>query len=330
MKEFALQLQVEVQKAKHILLHCHVSPDSDSIGSALAMKLALEQLGKKVTVIQGDDAIPTAFAFPGVETIVKKNFFEIDIKDFDLFIILDTGSLDRISMKSEIVFPPELMTIVIDHHISNPGYGKINWIDPKYPSVTSMLYDLFEQIGVKLDHDIALNLFMGIYTDTGAFRHGINSSLTLAKATELAKLAPDFQKTISIMENSNRKEGLVFEGLGLSSFRTFLNGEVAISSVSHEDMVKNNIFKEDTSGGYISNKIKSVKGVMVGFTLIEIEKDVIRVSGRSNNPSKYNIAKLAEVFGGGGHAAAAGFYLKIPLPEAIDKVVKTVKKIYNL
>ena len=84
-KKYAPIIHSEVQKAKHILLHCHPSPDPDSVGSVLAMKLALEQLGKKVTLIKGDSEIPKAFAFPSDETITQKSYPEVDLKDFDLF-----------------------------------------------------------------------------------------------------------------------------------------------------------------------------------------------------------------------------------------------------
>jgi phosphoesterase RecJ-like protein len=64
-----------IKASNSILLHCHIFPDCDSIGSALAMKFALEQLGKKVTVIRGDSAIPEVFAkLPGAGEIVPKNF----------------------------------------------------------------------------------------------------------------------------------------------------------------------------------------------------------------------------------------------------------------
>ena len=87
-----------IKAARSILLHCHPSPDPDSVGSALAMKFALESMGKKATVIRGDSEIPQAFMhFPGAGDIVAKNFFEVDLAEFDLFIVLDSGSTNMIS-----------------------------------------------------------------------------------------------------------------------------------------------------------------------------------------------------------------------------------------
>lgn len=324
------KIKIEIDKAKHILLHCHPSPDPDSVGSTLAMKLALEQIGKKVTLIKGDSEMSKAFVFPGIETITQKNIFEIDLNDFDLFMILDSGSMDMITKIDKLVFPDSLMTIVIDHHASNIGYGKINLIDTAYSSTAQLVFDLLNEWKIEIDHDIALNLFMGIYTDTGGYRYGVNPVRTIEVAHILAKLAPDYQKTISIMENSNKKEGLIFESLALSSLQTYFDGKLALASVSNADLIKNKIEEQDMFTGYISNKIKSVKEIQVGITLIEKDPNVVKVSFRSKDAVKYDVSKLAVSLGGGGHKMAAGATLEMPLPEAIEKVVKTTKEIYNV
>src|SRR3989344_3353977 len=122
----ASQIFDEIKKASSILLHCHPSPDPDSVGSALAMKFALEQLGKKATVIKGDSEIPQAFMhFPGAKEIIAENFFEVDLKEFNLFIILDSAAPEQISRFKPIKFPLPIRTIVIDHHRTNPGYADI-------------------------------------------------------------------------------------------------------------------------------------------------------------------------------------------------------------
>src|SRR5882724_10069578 len=105
-KEKAPIILAEIKKAKSILLHCHPLPDPDSVGSALAMKFALEQMGKKVTFIRGDSEIPRGFMhFPGAKEIVNKNFSEVDLQEFDLLISLDSGSKNMISQASPPSYP---------------------------------------------------------------------------------------------------------------------------------------------------------------------------------------------------------------------------------
>ena len=330
MNETADKIKKEIDKAQSILLHCHPSPDPDSVGSTLAMKLALESLGKKVTLIKGDSDISKAFVFPGVETVTQKNFFEIKLSDFDLFLILDSGSIEMISRKGEVIFPDSLTTVVIDHHATNGGYGKINLVDTSYSSTAQLVFDLLNQWNIEINHDIALNLFMGMYTDTGGFRYGIKPEKTLEVAMTLAKLAPDYQKTIFVMENNNRIESLIFESLALASLKTFFDGKLALVSVCNVDIVKNKFTNDDIFTGYISNKIKSVIGTQIAVTLIEKEPNVVKLSFRTRDVVKYDVSKLALALGGGGHKAAAGATLEMSLPEAIEKVVKTVKELYNI
>src|SRR5574343_827695 len=303
LKDLVLNLKAEISKANSILLHCHPSPDPDSVGSSLAMKFALEQMGKKVTLIKGDSDIPKAFEFPGVNTILPKSYSEIDINEFDLFIILDSGAPEMVSRISAPIFPDSLMTVVIDHHASNTGYEKFNIIRPEYPAMAQLLYDIFTLLEIKIDRNIALNLFMGIYTDTGGFRYENTNINTFKIVSDLVSIVPDYHKTVAIMENSKRKEALVFEGLALSSVKSFYDGILAISTVSNDDLIKNNITNEDISTGYISGKLKSVLGVYISATIIEVEKNISKISLRTRDSKKFDVSKLAISLGGGGQIA---------------------------
>ena len=114
----------EIKKAKKILLHLHPRPDGDSVGSSLAMMQVIEGMGKDVVVIKGDSPLPKYLSsLPGFSKIVEKNFFEVDLSEFDLFISQDSGSFNMISNLGDIKFPETMKVIVIDHHISNTNYG---------------------------------------------------------------------------------------------------------------------------------------------------------------------------------------------------------------
>ena len=329
-KKFAPIILEEIKKAQSILLHCHPSPDPDSVGSALAMQLALEGMGKKVTLIKGDSSIPKAFDFPGVETITQKSYGEIDPKEFDLFMALDSSTKEMISFKDEVVFPTTMKVVVIDHHKTNTMYGIINCVDANYPSTSAILFDIFKEFGISLNHDIALNLFMGIYADTGGFRFENSTPETIKIASDLAKLAPDFTKTIFTMENSNTKGKILFEGLALSSLKEFFGGKLVITSVSQEQLIKNDIKRGDYSGSEIAGILKSVIGFDIAISFVEEDVGVIKLGLRTRDSKKYDVSKLAGALGGGGHVGAAGARLNMTIPEAIELVVKTAKELYNL
>ncbi|HEY4504120.1 MAG TPA: bifunctional oligoribonuclease/PAP phosphatase NrnA [Candidatus Paceibacterota bacterium] len=334
MNAVSVEIKREIDKAKSIILHCHPSPDPDSVGSVLAMKFGLEQLGKKVTAIQGDSEIPNAFMhFPGAGDIVKKNFGQIDLRDFDLFIILDASSPEMISQIKIPTFPLSIRTIVIDHHATNKSYADINLIDISSPATALILFQLFRAWKINITPEIATNLFVGIYTDTGGFRYSPTDYAdyrVLQSASELAKIAPDFTKTIFIMENSNKKESVYFQALALNSIKTFHNENLVISFVSNKELKNKNINDDSIAVHSISNILKSVVGWNIAVSMIEREPNIVKISCRTRDSQKYDVSKLASALGGGGHKVAAGATLLMPLDSAVKKVVETVKIIYNL
>ncbi len=330
-KEKAPQILAEIKKAKNILLHCHPSPDPDSVGSALAMKFAIEQLGKKVTVIKGDSEIPQAFHhFPGAKSIESKNFFEADLTKFDLFIVQDSASLEMISRRGEVKFPASLKVIVIDHHKTNLGFGSINLIDASYPATAQILFDLFQEWDIKITPEIAPNIFMGMYTDTGGFKYSGTSERTFLIAAELIKIIPNFSKLISDMENTNTPEYMAFHGKALSSIETFLNNKVAIATVPNAFLKEKNISSADSSAGSISSILRTVASWDIVVGLVEVEPNKCKTSFRSHDPDIIDVSKIAAALGGGGHKVAAGASIDMPPSDAKKAIVTKIKELYNL
>ncbi|MDE1975268.1 MAG: bifunctional oligoribonuclease/PAP phosphatase NrnA [Patescibacteria group bacterium] len=322
----------EIQRANSILLHCHPSPDPDSVGSALAMKFALEQMGKKATVIRGDSPIPEGYAlFPGIDSIIQKNFGEVDLNSFDLFISVDAANREQITRYSELEFPLSIRTIVIDHHRTNPGYGAVNLVTSEYPATAQIIFYLFKIWSVKLDHDIATNLFIGIYTDTGGFKFEGTDSRTLQAAAELSALAKDFPKVISIMENSFTPQDISFQGVALDNTKSILNGAAGLSVVSYEQLKSKNIEPKYVRAGSISSILNSVKNWLFVGAVLEAESGKVRISFRSKDANRFDVAKLAEAIGGGGHRAAAGAVVTgKSVAEVEGMVVSKAKELYNL
>jgi len=332
----AALILAEIKKAKSILLHCHPSPDPDSVGSALAMKFALEQLGKKATVIKGDSEIPQAFMhFPGAKDIVQKNFFEVDLKEFDLFIALDSARIEMVSRRGEVVFPSSLKVITIDHHQSNDMYGFINLVMTTYLANCQLLFDIFREWGIKLNPEIATNLFMGMYADTGGFKYAGVSASTFTIASELVRHIPDVSMLINTMLNSNTPGFMKFEGKALDSIEISNSGKFALASVSWPVLKGLSIRAEDVRVSEIASFMLTVSQWQVVACAFEMEPsdtepNRVKFSFRSKDQDKYDVAKLAETMGGGGHKAAAGLILKMPFEEAKKTVVSKVKELYNL
>jgi phosphoesterase RecJ-like protein len=152
----ARRIWKEIDRSKRILLHLHPSPDGDCTGSALAFYHVLIGLGKDVVLIQGDSEFPKNLShLPGADKILAKNITQIDLSQFDLFLILDAASIKQVTKVTELKFPKKLQTIVIDHHQSNEKFGKVNMVIPSSPATAQIIYELFVVRKIKIAPKVA-------------------------------------------------------------------------------------------------------------------------------------------------------------------------------
>lgn len=318
-QQLAQDIWAAINNAKKVLLCCHVNSDTDSLGSNLAFYHALKNLGKDAMVISGDSPLPQDLSnLSGFNDVILKSFGEIDLTQFDLFISLDNADLKRISQKTEVVFPTSLAVINIDHHGSNPKYGQFNLIWPNHSSTCEMLFDLFSLWRIDLTPAIAECLFMGIFTDTGGFQYAATTGNTLRAAGVLRDIAPRIPDLIFELRNNDTPEILKLEGLAFNNVEVM--GDVAVSLLSHQMLADNKIDPLLVRTGYIANRLKSVRGWNVGVCVVEQEPGVFRLSFRTRDARKYNVAAIAGELGGGGHPVAAGATIAGTWPEVRAKL----------
>lgn len=320
-----------IKNSKSVLLHCHPSPDADSVGSALAMKYAIEQLGHKATVIKGDSEFPLAFAhFPGADQILMKSYWQIKPEDYDLIIIVDSD-LRGVSREPYIEKLPESMKVInIDHHRTNTGSGGIDLIDYSYPACAQLLFDLFQEMGIKIDQNIAINLYMGIFTDTGGFKYQGVTEKTYTIGGQLFSIYPEMSRVIQKMENSNSIHDLDFLGLGFSCLEKALDDKVLLSVIPYSKIVEKQIPERSIKAAFISSQIRTVQGFVFSVSLIEAKPNQVRISIRSSDSSKYDVANLAKSLGGGGHPAASGIVMSCHIDEAKKLLLDKAKELFNL
>jgi len=327
----AKKIWKEIDRSQKILLHIHPGPDGDSVGSALAMYHVLKSLNKDVTLIQGDNDLPQNLStLPGADKIIPKNIVQIDLNQYDLFIILDSSASRQVTRLTNLKFPKKLKTICIDHHITSEKFAQINLICPTSPATAQVLFDFFQIRKIKITPKIAACLFVGIYTDTGGFKYLNTTYKTLNIITQLGKIYPKFTQLIFDIENNDQPDRLKIVAILLGSINTYLSGHVAIASISHDEIQKNNLTSIAVNGNLeVANMIKSVIGWDIALTLIEIQPETVKVSLRTRDSQKYDLSKIAVATkAGGGHKAAAGATLNMPLPQARETILSIIKKLY--
>lgn len=317
----SVKILSEIKKAKKILVNCHRGPDSDSVGSALAMLQVLKDLGKEATVICPSDTPPNLTFLKGADEIVRVNFTSFDFSPYDLFIILDSSNYSMVTGLKDSD-GPGIRSIVIDHHFSNEKFGDINLVDSEITSTGELLYRLFNDWSVSISEEIAESLLTGIIGDTGTFQYQNVGEITLRAAADLIGKGADKDEIVynlyrniefkevkmwgKFIESMMIEDGFTWSAIPLSVYKDF--GEYAYA-------------KEDVANLFSP----IVKGTEFGIIMIETSESVLSVSFRSR--TGFDVSEVAKEVGGGGHKAAAGARIEgLPFQEAVNKVLVAARK----
>lgn len=299
----------EFQKAKDLLLAAqrivlipHKNPDADAIGATLALKEALENLGKDVTTACIDPLPENCKFLPKSDTFVQ-NF---NYKDFDLIISLDCGAHKLLGFHKEM---PELLDknlvklINIDHHPSNDFFGTVNIVMPQTPATCFILYLMITSYGWTITQTMATALLHGLYYDTGSFMHSNTSPETLRIAGRLKALGGDHQICVKKQFHTTSIEKLKLWGRAMS--RIQLNDkQTVVTAITDKDYTDINATRDDLSG--LINYLNHVNEAKFCILLTEDTNGNIKGSMRTQG-EEINLSEIAQLFGGGGHKKAAGF-----------------------
>ena len=313
----------EIIESKKIGLAFHMSPDGDALGSTLALLNGLRELGKDSYVISRE-VIPDNLSFLPLSEEINGEVSE-PIDGTDMVIVLDCGNYERICADLENY---DGKLINIDHHISNEYYGDINYVESSSAATAEIVYLLLKELGfdftIKSEETerIGRCIYTSIVTDTGAFRHSNVTERTHEIASKLIAIGVNNTKIYNNLFDNKPYEKVKLIGEALSDLKLLFDGKLSIIKLSKSLLNSYSLDNVDTSD--VVSMALGIKGVEVSAILKEVE-DGVKGSLRSKND--FDVRKIAEVLGGGGHVKAAGFKIKnVSLEEAYIKVINEIEK----
>ena len=309
-----------INKHKKFLITAHINLEGDSLGSQLAMKELLKDLGKEALIVDSD-AVPGQYKFlPKASEISNK----IDKKiDFDAILVLDCPNLKRIGRVNDLLSKDKKI-INIDHHVSNEKFGDVNWVDPSASSAGEMVYKLFKEMNVTLTKETALCLYIAILTDTGSFNYENTSGVTHEIAGELLGYGLDPASVSESIYDRRSVSDIKFLALVLSTVKVNKEGDVAYLEIT-KDMLKKTGSDISTSEGFV-NYARSIDKVRVAVIFKEDFSMPGKISVSFRSKGGIDVNKIAANFGGGGHAKASGCVIEGSLEEAEKKVLAKVEE----
>lgn len=277
---------------ERIIVHRHVRPDPDAIGS------------------QGGLAEMIKASFPEKEVYVVGETYEslLFLNEMDsipdeyyegaLVIVCDTANQERIS-DGRYKLGEKL--VKIDHHPNHDQYGDLLWVDTTSSSTSELIYELFlfgKDKGLKLNEKSARLMFAGIVGDTGRFLFPSTNIRTFRYAADLLEYKFDSTALYDQLYNSTA-EVVHLQGYILQNFKHYPTG-VAYISLTKEMLEQFDVTPADAS--QLVSLLGNIENVLAWVFFVE-EQNEIRVRLRSRGPI---INTIAGKYNGGGHPLASG------------------------
>lgn len=314
------KIKALIERSNSFLIIPHRNPDGDTLGSALALYKVFQNLGKTAEVICLDPPAEEFNFMPNIEQ-VKTDLRHLN---YDAVFIVDTGAT-HLTGRHEThpeLFDQSLEVVNIDHHQSNPMFGKYNVVVDDAPSATMVVFEMLEAMRFNIDRDAATCLLTGLYTDTGSFQHSNTTPEALRIGARLMAKGANLRALSKEIFNTNKVSTMHLWGRALKSAYQTPEG-VTMAVVTQQDFKDTGTDHTQLTG--VVDYINSVPGAKYSVILTE-RQGKVKGSLRTLNED-VNVAEIAATYGGGGHIKAAGFAVDGHLEKEVRwKVVDHVDK----
>lgn len=301
--------------ARSVVIATHENPDADTLGAALGVAAIVEQHGGRATLVSTDEVPPLYDFVAGVERFVKDPPPD---GDYDLLVVCDCGSLDRLGgvRERQRALFDRLPRVLIDHHASNTDGGPGDWVDPTAAATCELVALLAAALDVPLDVEdgvMAAALMAGIVMDTSTFAHPNSTPRTLAVAAALVEAGAPLADISRRLYRSKPDTQLRLFGRVLDRLEVTEGGRIIHSSLSDADHVATGTLAAHSEG--LIDLLAQSDTADVAILFKEAGPTSTRISVRTK-PGGVDATVLTGAFGGGGHARAAGATVQAPLTEA--------------
>lgn len=297
------QVAERLKSESRILVISHESPDGDALGCLSAMLGMADTLGIAATgYVPGSSPLPEEYSFlPRLERIARGDLPSVEAGT--TVYILDCGSSTRFADADAI---SGLVTVNIDHHHDNSGYGDFNLLDPVAPSTTTIVHDVFKAGGLPVDASVATALYVGLVTDTGRFQYSNTGPRAHRTAAELQEEGVDVSAVYRLVYESTPLPKLMLLQHALCHLDVRLGGALVTSWLGPDDFVQAGADSGHAEG--IIDTLRRIQGVRVAALVKQLgqERGGCKASLRSTDGT-VDVAAIARLKGGGGHVRAAGF-----------------------
>jgi phosphoesterase RecJ-like protein len=310
-----------IKKAKSILLSTHRQCDGDGLGAELALFHALRASGRDVSLVNVDPT-PKKYRFLQPDQWIQ--YFENNPKlpaSVDLVLIFDTND-ERLLEPLYQQFKKIANTIAfVDHHPvlnKGPSPTKESWIDVSAASTGEMAYKIIKELGLPMTEDVAKCLYTSITFDTQLYRYIRSSPVSHRIAAELIETGIDTEDIHRHLFGNQTVQKMAFLARALGQIEYFSEGQLAVLKLRDADLLHYNLEPDESRD--VIDMLMNIETLEAAALFREDALNEYKVSLRSKG--KIEVLAVAENIGGGGHAHAAGAFVKGKYEDVKAKVVE--------
>jgi phosphoesterase RecJ-like protein len=296
-----VEICAAIRAADQIALIGHVTPDADALASMGSLWLALPELGKHPHLVLPAGTVSRRLTWL-VEHAGLHACHAADLERCDLIVALDTAKERRLNTHEPVTALTKIPIVNIDHHATNPGFGRWNWVVGSSSSTSELTYALLRALGCQITPTIATLLYAGLHTDTQGFSLSNTGANSLAVAHDLAQAGARIVEVCERMHRSQSPSEFKLLGVIYSNTRVSDDGRVAWSTASYAE-----ITGAGCSAADIDDQVevpRSIEGISLAILFTEGDHGTVRMNFRGEGG--VSVLDLAQQFGGGGHRASAG------------------------
>ncbi len=299
-----------LKEQPRLTLLCHQRPDGDTLGCAFGLKDCLAALGKEVKVLCADPISPRyRFLAEGEEWLRGEP--EGAIVCLDIATPKMAGALEELALRADVS---------LDHHATNPYYGKMNYIDAEAAATGEIMTELAKLLG-GISAKAAAAFYTAISTDTGCFKYGNTTARTHRAAAELAAAGIDLAGLNKWLFQTKSRAEFELERRAMEKIRIYEGGKLATLEISKQ------MLRETGAGADALEVISSLpiqlEGIVAAATFKELEEGHYKVSLRTNG--SIHGGEVCMRFGGGGHCQAAGCSISGTYNEAEAQIIDALR-----
>jgi len=317
------RLAREFRAGRSVAISTHINSDGDGCGSETALARLLEAQGMKVKIVN-PTPWPETFRFLlGTDVTDETGKGPRALSGMDLLIVVDIADVKRLGSLADAVRGLKVPKIVIDHHIPSDEPPSQNMLaDITACATGELIYDLAVTLGMEITPEIASGLYVAVLTDTGGFRFSNTSARCLAVAAQLLAAGVEPEEMYRRLYASLPIGRLHLLRDALATLEVDPAYGISWISVAAGAAEEYGLKSEDLDG--IAEHPRSVGGTRLAVFFRDLGHGKIKVSFRSTGT--VNVNDFAKMFGGGGHARAAGALIPGTLEEVRHNVIAAARE----